>query len=343
MPETRDIRSVVEAAEQAAAAGDFASAERLLIEVADLQEASLGPLHPDLANTLNNLGVVSEIREKPLDAERYFRRAFAIATAALPPDHPFVATSRKNLEDFCNTRGIAIDPPPPVAAVVAVRDTPPVQAADRPTEHTSIEGPRPVASRRWSAPLAIVALIGGGLIVTFVVTATRRSQPIPADVSKQAPAESSPSSAGPEESDTAPTAPVAQPIRQPQPAPPAVTKNPAIATSPSKPPIVVAAQLCRTLSTGGEWQCVPAGPQVGPGSLFFYSRLKSPIDTTVQHRWYHGDRLRQAVQLPIRANTSVGYRTYSRHTVDSHGVPDWRVELRTKDGLLLHEERFEVR
>jgi hypothetical protein len=73
----------------------------------------------------------------------------------------------------------------------------------------------------------------------------------------------------------------------------------------------------------------------------FYTRLKSPADTTVQHRWYRGDRLYQAVDLPIRANTSTGYRTYSRNTVDGSG--DWRVEVRTTDGVLLHEERFVVR
>ncbi len=76
MTETRDIRAVVDAAEQAAATGDYASAEQLLTEVAVLQGASLGPLHPDLANTLNNLGVVCEILEKPQRAERHFRRAY---------------------------------------------------------------------------------------------------------------------------------------------------------------------------------------------------------------------------------------------------------------------------
>ena len=75
MPDTREPRSVIEAAEQAAAAGDYASAERLLREAAGLQEASLGPLHPDVANTLNNLGVVCEITGKPDEAEQCFRRA----------------------------------------------------------------------------------------------------------------------------------------------------------------------------------------------------------------------------------------------------------------------------
>ena len=104
MPEPREPRSIIELAEQAAAAGNYASAEELLREAALVQEASLGPLHPDLANTLNNLGVVCEITGNGVDAEHCFRRAFTIATAALEPDHPFVATSRKNLRDFCEAR-----------------------------------------------------------------------------------------------------------------------------------------------------------------------------------------------------------------------------------------------
>jgi hypothetical protein len=107
--------------------------------------------------------------------------------------------------------------------------------------------------------------------------------------------------------------------------------------------VVVAAQLCRDLSTGEDWNCVAASLPVAPGTLYFYTRIKSPAATTVQHRWYRGDRLRQVIELPILANTTVGYRTYSRNTVDDQGVGDWRVELRASDGVLLHEERFVVR
>ena len=62
----------------------------------------------------------------------------------------------------------------------------------------------------------------------------------------------------------------------------------------------------------------------------------------MQHRWYRGDRLRQVVDLKIGANATDGYRTYSRQTVDKQAA-DWKVELRSKDGVLLHEERFVVR
>jgi hypothetical protein len=53
--------------------------------------------------------------------------------------------------------------------------------------------------------------------------------------------------------------------------------------------------------------------------------------------------LRKAVELQIRANPSNGYRTYSRFRVDQQSPGDWRVELRTRDGILLREERFIVR
>ena len=193
MTETRDIRSVLDAAEQAAAAGDYVSAEQLLTQVAVLQGATLGPLHPDLANTLNNLGVVCEILEKPQRAERHFRRAYEIAKATLEPDHPFVATSRKNLEDFCNTRGIPVDAPPSEEPAVSAEiempaslrampgepepplpspppapydDVPATDAVDLPietpsykVETPSYQEPRPAASGRWSRPVAIAALI----------------------------------------------------------------------------------------------------------------------------------------------------------------------------------------
>ena len=63
MPEPREAHSMTQNAKQAAATGDYASAERLLREAAALQEQTLGPHHPDLANTPNNLGVVCNDRQ----------------------------------------------------------------------------------------------------------------------------------------------------------------------------------------------------------------------------------------------------------------------------------------
>ena len=398
MPETREPQSVIDAAEQAASAGDYASAEQLLREAALLQEASLGPLHPDLANTLNNLGVVCEITEKPDDAEDCFRRACAIASAALEPDHPFVATSRKNLEDFCAARGKAVDSPEPspvnapavspsvdpgAAAIADDREPPATDSDERPTLRLSYDESRPVESRpsseesrsvesrRSSRPLAIGALIAGALILTFIATftwlrsspkvepspaspsvspgpattaASPPSGPIAPDAAKEAGTDKgTPATAGPK-TDVTPSTPAAgQPVKESSSLPAAAAKKGITATS-QKPPLVATAQLCKDFSTrGSDWHCVPPTPPVGQGQLVFYTRVKSPTATTIQHRWYRDDRLRQAVELPIRGNTTAGYRTYSRQTVDNRGAGNWRVELRTKDGTLLHEERFVVR
>ena len=97
---------------------------------------------------------------------------------------------------------------------------------------------------------------------------------------------------------------------------------------------------CTALRT---WRCDAADSEVPPGRVFFYTQVKSDTATTIEHRWYQGDRLRQAVQLRIQANPGVGYRTYSRNTISSERAGDWRVELRSADGAVLHEERFTVR
>ena len=89
----------------------------------------------------------------------------------------------------------------------------------------------------------------------------------------------------------------------------------------------------------GEWRCEAAGNSVGAGQLYFYTRVKSATNAVVEHRWYRGNELRKSVDLTIAANPTAGYRTYSRNTVSAG---DWRVELRTKNGDVLHEERIQV-
>jgi hypothetical protein len=105
----------------------------------------------------------------------------------------------------------------------------------------------------------------------------------------------------------------------------------------------VTAELCRDLSKGGAWRCTPPGSPVAPGTLFFYTRLKSPAATTVQHRWYRGDELYLTVTLHVGVNLASGWRTDSRITVPEGGATAWRVELRSRDGALLDEKRFTAR
>ena len=126
MPDSTSAQPILDAAEQAAVVGDIDAAEQLLRQAVHLQETHLGPRHPDLANTLNNLGVVCEKTGRLDEAESCYRRAYEIAAAAFDPGHPFVITSRKNLADFCEARGEAIDPPAAAAAVPSASPPPPV-------------------------------------------------------------------------------------------------------------------------------------------------------------------------------------------------------------------------
>ena len=98
-------------------------------------------------------------------------------------------------------------------------------------------------------------------------------------------------------------------------------------------------QLCRSFSRS-DWRCVPAGDSVAPGTIVLYTRLRSSRDGVIVYRWYRGDALRTSARLRIGANAAEGYRTYSQQAVDPG---DWRVEVRSAGGDLLHEQRFAVR
>src|SRR5687767_2639700 len=201
MLEPREARSIIENAEQAAAAGNYASAEDLLLEAAALQEQTLGPHHPDLANTLNNLGVVCEMTDNPIDAEHYFRRAHAIATAALAPDHPFVATSSKNLHDFCAARGRPAELPPSPPAVAAWLEAPAPRAAPpiEPSPSANQQHLPPIPRHRFLRPLALSAFSGVALLFAILTMARPWGSPV-------------------EERPTAPTAPPVEPATPAEPA-----------------------------------------------------------------------------------------------------------------------------
>src|SRR3954465_12328226 len=125
MSELPDVRNMLDEAEAAANSGDLASANDLLQRVARIQETELGPLHPDLADTLNNLAIVAETTGRLGDAERFYRRAVAVASASLPADDPKVASSRQHLEAFCRQGGVPID----AAAALVAEPKPPRRAA----------------------------------------------------------------------------------------------------------------------------------------------------------------------------------------------------------------------
>jgi hypothetical protein len=361
MWDAQEPRSIIDAAERAATDGDHATAERLLSQAARLQEAQLGPLHPDLANTLNNLGVVCEITGKLADAEQHFRRALTIATTALDPDHPFVVTSRKNLRDFCEAQGKpfelptpappapAPDPDPPLASPPAPATPLPIEADVSVEAKDPIEAKDPVddedpevVSKKFFSRVALGAL--GPIAMLMVVLAAglprlnSSGQPVPPLTIA--------ASASQSNSAPAPTSVSAEPIPVPSEIAADTDSEPALEDGSITPaaavagPKVVRASLCAELDA---WLCDPADRPVPPGPLFFYTQVSSTRDTRIQHRWYRDNRLSQSVELRVDARPRGGYRTYSRYTMNAESAGSWRVELRGEDGALLHEERFTVR
>lgn len=397
MSEVRDVSFAIRAAEEAAGAGDFLTAEQYLSRAVELEEVSFGPMHAELASILNNLGVVYERLDRPDKAEACYRRAYAIAKASLPPGDPGIELSATNLREFCEARGIPFEPSAfaqeaaadqPASAQSATAEKPaaevapalpppsPLRAVHEPVVPVPKKAPMepelprdavPVEAREPAAlmaprTLAISALVVVAVIVGVIFVATRSSSPTsqpepaptpaaaarvqepapapPPAVSTPAPApapqDSTPAAAPPQQSPQA----AAPPKTAPAPAPPVARRqSPAVS---AVVPTLVSAQLCRSIQTAGEWRCTPANGEVAPGSVVFYTRLKAPADTSVEHRWYRGDRLQQKMTLRIRANPGAGYRTYSRATVGAGLTGAWKVELRAMNGTVLHEEHFTV-
>ncbi len=284
MPAAPDLQSLADAAEQAASAGDYAAAEQHLRLAVELQEASAGPMHPDLANALNNLGVVCERIGKSEDAEGCYRRAYAIASTVLDADHPFVALSARNLREFCEARGIPFEQPVaplPAPALAEKAVGPDLSRAEAvgPDRRAEAEGPDfsrarkpeavsppPQPVQRPRRGLAVAAALGALALIAIAIVATRSrstSSPAVAAPSVPSPAASTvaPRNPAPAAETPAPSAqaPVAPDARN---APDAPTNAPAAPAAPVAPGVavtLVSAELCRTLETSGsEWRCAPA-------------------------------------------------------------------------------------
>ena len=59
-------------------------------------ETALGPEHPEVATSLNNLAALYKAQGRYAEAEPLYRRSLAIKEKALGPEHPSVATILAN-------------------------------------------------------------------------------------------------------------------------------------------------------------------------------------------------------------------------------------------------------
>src|SRR5262245_8334602 len=277
--EAPTVQEILDSAARAASSEDYAKAELLLREAARLQESTLGPAHPDLASTFNNLAVVCEKENKLADAGEFYHRAFSIASASLDADHPLVLTSRENLDEFHRVHGrpsVVWEPPPNPRVRVAVV----IGAAAALVLMGALA--MWLTGARSESSTAEEKSVASAVTESLRPSATENPVPPPSETKTR----------------TAAAASTGEPD--------------------SNQPRVVEASLCESLSTtGGQWKCAPASDAAEAGSLYFYTRIAAANGTRVHHRWYRNGRLRRDVDLAIEANPDAGYRTYSRQRLDS--------------------------
>ena len=68
-------------------------------------EEIVGPDHPSVATSLNNLALLYDTQGQYAAAEPLYKRALSINEKALGPDHPSVAASLNNLARFYRATG----------------------------------------------------------------------------------------------------------------------------------------------------------------------------------------------------------------------------------------------
>jgi CHAT domain-containing protein/Flp pilus assembly protein TadD len=86
-------------------------------------EKSLGPDHPSVAMSLNNLALLYQEQGRYADAEPLYKRSLAIRQKTLGPDHPDVATSLNNLAWLYKDQGRYADAEPLYKRSLAIKET----------------------------------------------------------------------------------------------------------------------------------------------------------------------------------------------------------------------------
>jgi hypothetical protein len=382
MPDSADIRDVIAAAERAAIAGDYALAQRHLREAAARQEAESGPAHPDLANTLNNLGVACERAGQLAEAEAAYRRAYRIAAGALAPDDPLVARSAGNLRDFCEALGRPFEEPEPaqVPSVepVIVPAAPAVAAVQFPTPAPGAAAdvllvpapPLPTAAVRSPPPVPHAA--GPSFTLPVIVLLLAAAAGLWWWLGRDAPAEmpaaetTAPVTIQAEPPTAVPPAPVAQPGM----AGPAPASN-ADADADEQASADARADVDAREADDAIPIPAPSGPAPAPSGMVaaasvcgsFSARGAEwqcePIEATVPsgRSLVFYTRVRSARPMTIehlwfrgdtlhqRVDLAIGANPgagYRTYSRTTVGAGEWRVQLRANE-VVLHEASFSVR
>src|SRR3989442_917170 len=103
--ELAEARRLNQEATAIRSSGKFSEAVPLVQRALAIQEKILGPEHPDVTASLDNLAGLYRDQGKYAEAEPLYRRALAIGEKALGPEHPAVAESLNNLAELYDAQG----------------------------------------------------------------------------------------------------------------------------------------------------------------------------------------------------------------------------------------------
>ena len=103
-------------------AGRYSEAIPLMQRSLAAREKALGPNHPEVADSLNNLALLYDDQGRYGDAEPLYKRSLAIREKALGPDHPDVAESLNNLAGLYKAQGRYADAEPLYKRSLAIRE-----------------------------------------------------------------------------------------------------------------------------------------------------------------------------------------------------------------------------
>ena len=116
--------------------GRYAAAEPLYKRSLKIRETALGPDHPDVGQSLNNLALLYDSQGRYAAAEPLYKRSLKIRETALGPDHPDVGQSLNNLALLYDSQGRYAAAEPLYKRSLKIRET--ALGPDHPDVGTSL-------------------------------------------------------------------------------------------------------------------------------------------------------------------------------------------------------------
>jgi hypothetical protein len=245
----------------------------------------------------------------------------------------------------------AVPPPAPSPALEMNLAAPPTPAIPRPpqrVEATPAAGGNPRGSALFLWMILGAAAVGA---LAWVLIERGNSAPATTNAAPQAaperPAEppaaaGSPSAAANPPATPAPSPPVTTTAPPTRAAAESAPANRPASTADAIPGLTVESSLCERLNRGGGgWRCDPLPAGGDSDAVYYYTRVKSPRDATIRHRWTYQGKPVQTVSLQVRANAREGFRTFSHQRVA--GRPgQWEVAVLSADGTVVETRQFSV-